>query len=372
VAPQTMPVPVMNAAVANSGGGAGATNWGGDPSTIGVTLGASGIVIIRYVVTSAPAPAPAPDGPVAVAEPDPTPTPVVVPAPPKSPSASSDPLDPIVSPAGPSAAGAGLPPGESELFVNGQPQTLSVAAEGQRSKPALLFSAEGWQLQLSSVGYGSNPIGLSRQRSLVFESAQSGGRQSGIWAQGDPMAVFGGSGFRPNSNIRFYILPNVLLGQTVSNAAGAYSGRLAVPSNLPSGPYTLQVNGYAPDGAVRSLNIGITIRALRPAQIKVAKARVFFDPLSANLSSAGKSHLRSLVKRTGSNGIKTVAVGYVQPTARIDNDQSLSTQRARNLARYLRSIGLEGTYVTLGKGVASQQGATARRVTVKVTYRDVK
>lgn len=366
--PQTMPIPVMNAAAANSGGGAGATNWGGDPSTIGVTLGASGIVILRYVVTSAPAPAPA--GPVAVAEPDPTPTPAAVLAPPSSPSIAANPLDPLADPPNPNTPRTSLSPGGTALFLNGSPQSLSIAAQGQRNPSALLFSAQGWQLQLSSVGYGNQPIDLGPQQSLVLESQKSGGGQSGRWAQADPMAVFGGSGFRPNSPIRLYLLPNSFMGQVVSNAAGAYAGRLEVPANLPSGPYTLQVNGFAPDGSVRSLSVGVTVRSLSPAKIKVAKTRVFFDPLSANLSSASRSHLRAMVKRTGHNGIKTVAVGYVQPTARIDNDQSLSMKRAKNLANYLRSIGLKGTYVTLGKGVASQQGATARRVTVKVTYRD--
>ena len=90
---------------------------------------------------------------------------------------------------------------------------------------------------------------------------------------------------------------------------------------------------------------------------------------AAGWGSRGGALLRRLVGRTGRDVIKTLAYGYVQPTARIDNDQSLSIRRARTLVRYLRSIGVQGSFVSLGKGTARQQGATARRVSVKVVYR---
>jgi len=52
----TLPVPVMNAATANSGGGAGAVNWSNTSAPIGATAGANGIVIVRYVRSSPPHP----------------------------------------------------------------------------------------------------------------------------------------------------------------------------------------------------------------------------------------------------------------------------------------------------------------------------
>lgn len=62
-------------------------------------------------------------------------------------------------------------------------------------------------------------------------------------------------------------------------------------------------------------------------------------------------------------------VGYVQPTTTTENDQSLSTRRARKVARFLRSLGLTGVYLVRGDGVAQEYGATARRVNVTVSYR---
>jgi outer membrane protein OmpA-like peptidoglycan-associated protein len=66
-------------------------------------------------------------------------------------------------------------------------------------------------------------------------------------------------------------------------------------------------------------------------------------------------------------GIRTVVHGFVQQAGTSANDQSLSTQRARNAAAYLRSRGLSGSYVVRGDGVAGP-GDTDRRVNVTVRY----
>ena len=66
-------------------------------------------------------------------------------------------------------------------------------------------------------------------------------------------------------------------------------------------------------------------------------------------------------------GVRTVVLGFVQETATTSNDDSLSTQRARAVASYLRDRGLKGAYVIRGDGVAGP-GDAARRVNVNVTY----
>lgn len=366
------PVPTMNPAAANSGGGAGATTWGGDPSgtPIGITLGASGIVIIRYLQTTPapappapapPAPAPADDGLVAVA--------VVTPSPTPTPSSPWTVLDPTLSASNPSTPRVTLPPGGSSLFVGGAPQSLSVSSGGGRVPASLSISGQGWDLFIEARGDTNRPVPLGPQGSLVLQSLQGTRSPAGPSAFVDPSTVLRGSGYQPNTPIRFYLLPGTYIGQLMTNASGSYAGSLAIPANLQAGSATLQVNGFAPDGSVRSLNLGVNVTALQPARIKVATTRIFFAPLSAELSPASKRSLRRLVGRTGRDVIKTLAYGYVQPTARIDNDQSLSIRRARTLVRYLRSIGVQGSFVSLGKGTARQQGATARRVSVKVVYR---
>ncbi len=64
-----------------------------------------------------------------------------------------------------------------------------------------------------------------------------------------------------------------------------------------------------------------------------------------------------------------MTTGYVQPTTSTANDEELSTQRARSVAAYLRSIGVTGPSIAKGDGIAAQAGATARRAQVTITYR---
>ncbi len=124
------------------------------------------------------------------------------------------------------------------------------------------------------------------------------------------------------------------------------------------------------DFTVRSLSIGVLVKLTAPA---VAAARtstkVFFEPLSAYLTGNGEAALRALVKKTGRNPIRTVSIGFVQPTATTDNDSSLSLLRAKNVAAFMRSIGVKGVFVARGNGAASEAGAAARRVNVSIAYR---
>jgi outer membrane protein OmpA-like peptidoglycan-associated protein len=66
--------------------------------------------------------------------------------------------------------------------------------------------------------------------------------------------------------------------------------------------------------------------------------------------------------------VKSVVVGYVQPTNNASNDQSLSTDRARAVASYLQSQGVKGVFSVRGDGRAKEVGAKARRVNISVTY----
>ena len=96
---------------------------------------------------------------------------------------------------------------------------------------------------------------------------------------------------------------------------------------------------------------------------------MFFEPLSADLTVDGEAALRALVEKTGKNPIRTVSIGFVQPTTTTDNDSSLSLLRAKNVAAFMRSMGVKGVFVARGNGAANEAGAAARRVNVSIAYR---
>ena len=134
-----------------------------------------------------------------------------------------------------------------------------------------------------------------------------------------------------------------------------------------AGDQTLQANGFSPSGVVRSLSLGITVIPARVVTTKTEKGNVLFEPLSTVISPQGQATLNALVRKARKQGVRTVVVGFVQETATTSNDDSLSTQRARNVASYLRDRGLKGAYAIRGDGVAGT-GDKARRVNVSVTY----
>ena len=169
--------------------------------------------------------------------------------------------------------------------------------------------------------------------------------------------------------MKFYILPSTYLGSLMTDPAGSFSGTVPVPAGITPGSYTLQMNGYSPSSQVRSLSIGVVVKSTS-AKVRTSKAslRVLFAPMSAHLTASGKSHLKALVKKTGTNASAIASVGYVQKSGASSNDQSLSTARAKNVASYLRSLGLKGAYTVRGDGVGGPTSAD-RRVVVTVTYR---
>jgi len=222
-------------------------------------------------------------------------------------------------------------------------------------------------MELEGRGDRDDPLGLTAKQGLVLQSQSSLRSGDRTQATVQPVAVSKGTGFKPNSQVRFYMLPDRTIGTITTDRAGSYSASVPIPPGLAPGVHTVQVNGYATDGAVRSLSLGVVVQ--QPARAaKTSTVRVFFTPMSAELTGASKARLRALVKRTGKSLVSASVVGYVQPTSITANDQSLSNRRARVVADFLRSLGVKGDFEVRGSGVATQNGATARRVNVSVTY----
>ncbi|NQW72540.1 MAG: OmpA family protein [Actinobacteria bacterium] len=182
-----------------------------------------------------------------------------------------------------------------------------------------------------------------------------------------PLAVSSGTGFKAGSPVRMYILPSTYIGELMADASGNYSGSLPVPVGVLAGDQTLQANGFSPSGAVRSLSLGIEVKRGREVTTKAEKGSVFFEPLSTVISPQGEATLNGLVRKAKKQGVRTVVLGFVQETTTTSNDGSLSTQRARAVASYLRDRGLKGAYSVRGDGVGGP-GDAARRVNVNVTY----
>ena len=326
------------------------------------------------LVVSAPAPTSSSGGgasPPLTSTSTEAPAPVVVPSPSPSVDASSN-LDPIQNRENGSVPAGGVPVGQSVLLVNGVPTGVRVVPNAPSGATGLDVSGDGFFMRISGRGGDGDPLGLGGQAQLVLQSLQSIARssvsgQGAACVVGRPLAESSGSGFKAGTQVKLYLLPGTLLGTFAVDGSGEYSGSVPVPVGLPLGGQTLQANGYAPSGAVRSVSLGVQVVPVKQSVSRKASAQVFFAPNSPVISAQGKRALNALARRAGTSGQGTVVVGFVQQTSSTSNDQSLSTQRARNVAAYLKSKGVKGAYQVRGDGVAGP-GNDARRVNITITY----
>ena len=139
-----------------------------------------------------------------------------------------------------------------------------------------------------------------------------------------------------------------------------------MPADIELGRHTLQANALGSDNNVRSLSIGVVFEA--PAKmLRTAKATVSFDPLSAALTPTAKKELLSLAKKTKGTATGGFAIGFVQKDGNPANNASLSKQRARVIAAFLKANGVTAPLTTRGNGVLSKK-ETGRIATVSVSY----
>lgn len=358
----------------------GRAAWSGSPASdqrgTGYVRGAGSIADMGAVevTTTAPSPTPSPSpspggGGAATGEP-------VAPSAAPSPVASGtsvqvDPLGPLTNSSNPLIPATGVPAGQSVFLVDGKSTVVTQRTSGGKRPTGLLFSGDGMNMSLQGRGDTDGSLGLTSGQALVLESQQSPKARSGWFAKTrvQPVALSSGDGFKAKSPVEFYLLPGRSLGSLTTDASGAYKGSVPIPEGIEPGVYTLQVNGFAPSGAVRSLSLGVLVKAPGAAPMtQHASAVVLFDAMSSRLTPAGKADLARLARKVGSAKAQVIVVGLVQPSGLSSNDKSLSAARARAVAAYLKSLGVKGDYTVRGGGRASVTGAAARRVDVSINW----
>lgn len=280
-------------------------------------------------------------------------------------------LDPILNGANRNMPAAGVSAGQSLLLEDGVPSRVQVAPNEESSPTGLVASGDGFWMRLSGRGGNGDPLGLGVQAQLVLQSIQSGARSGSTGSTaacvvGRPMAESSGTGFKPGSQVKLFLLPSTELGSIPVGSDGSYSGSVPVPSGLALGAYTLQANGFRPSGLVRSLSLGVQVVPARVAVSRNAVARVTFKSKSSVITARGRKVLNALVRQVGTSSNRTVVVGLVKRNP-ARSDRSLSTKRARAVAAYLKSRGVTGAYRVSGGRTVGKVNA-ARRVTVTITY----
>ena len=287
-------------------------------------------------------------------------------------------LDLITNQSHANVPAAGLPLGQSLLLVSGVPSEVRVVPNTPASPTALVASGDSFSMQVAGRSGNGNLLGLGSAAQLVFQSLQIspqsrsiGLKPSGTSAMcvvGKPMAESSGSGFKPGTDVNLYLLPSTGLGSIQVGANGSFSGSVPVPAGLAAGAHTLQVNGFSPSGAVRSLSLGVQVVPARLGVTRKASARVVFKPKSSALSARGRKVLNALAKRAGTSSNHAVVVKFAQKKSPTKKERTVSARQARNVAAFLKSKGVKGSYVIRAERAAGS-GNHGRRVNVTATYR---
>jgi outer membrane protein OmpA-like peptidoglycan-associated protein len=97
---------------------------------------------------------------------------------------------------------------------------------------------------------------------------------------------------------------------------------------------------------------------------------VFFKPMSSTLTKEARKALRNMVNNLpdGATVRRINVTGFVQPAGFSWNNKSLSEARAKNVKRFLKTLGVKGQWKIAARGEDKDSTAKARRVKVVVKY----
>jgi uncharacterized repeat protein (TIGR02543 family) len=279
-------------------------------------------------------------------------------------------LDPITNDANPNIPAKGSLPSSSVLLT-------TIGASGSSTQSInVAFTVDAGRVQTpdfslslaSRYASATDTPGTPGSLTLYSRTTNVRSQSRAATKSSEPTLDTAGTGFKAGTPLRVYLLPNTLVGELTADAAGNFSASIPVPSGLTPGAQIMQINGFANDGSVRSLSIGVVVKsvAASPAVMQ-ARASVQFASGSAKLTRSGQSQLRNLVSRTGKSGAMSV-VGFARGQKLTASAKTLSDARARAVASYLRGLGLKGSYTVRGVWVVGGSVSTGQRVTVVVSY----
>jgi hypothetical protein len=136
-------------------------------------------------------------------------------------------------------------PGTSTVNTSGTPTTVSTRVVQDTS---LVMTGPDFTLSLRGVDSTGTPLPIEN---MAVQLERSG------------RASTSGSGFAPGSIVSVFIFgPNgqpILLGTVVVRPDGTFDTSLPIPSSLPPGNYTLQVNGVDAQYRPRTVQLGVQI-----------------------------------------------------------------------------------------------------------------
>lgn len=162
---------------------------------------------------------------------------------------------PVAAPVLPPTPGTpAAPTGTGVQIVDGEQRPITMTRPSPRTgdlgTPAgtLRFADGPFSVDLLALDEEGSPLELDAEGRLVIVA--------GAYAD------VSGEGFRPGTTADVWLMSTpILLGEVLVGPDGTFSARLPIPDGIQPGPHTIQLNGVANDGSVRTLSVGVVVRA---------------------------------------------------------------------------------------------------------------
>jgi phosphodiesterase/alkaline phosphatase D-like protein len=273
----------------------------------------------------------------------------------------------VVSPPATTPSAPGLPPlvpiapnpappvGYGQAASNGGPFSTYVLTF-QQAIGAEILTLKSWDLKLRAVGVDGTIKILINNNQVVFDKGT--------------FVRLTGTGFMPNSLVAVHLFSEpIAIGNIVTDANGAFDASLPIRDYGLVGLHTIQVNGYSPDGLVRTANLPVIFRV---TAVKSASASFTFNPDSSLITAKTLAAVKAFIKQIpkGATNVKIGAIGYIySPIAKISKTEvALSQARANAIVAQLKKLGLTGGFKAYGAGRSLPSNPTPRRVDVVISY----
>jgi outer membrane protein OmpA-like peptidoglycan-associated protein len=248
-----------------------------------------------------------------------------------------------------------------------KPGRVSVInAEGEAVRSSV-ERVNGTDIRIRAQGSSSNI------QAVDSDGVRPLGSQGAIEVEEEGFVRLGGSGFQPNSTVEVWMFSDpTFVGVVQTDAEGNYNSLLQMPDALQPGEHTLQSAGTARNGTEIAASAGLRVTQAENASgtagsnQRELKTTVYFDRMSSHLDAADRKKLDRIATKVGNRSTRVNITGYVQASSDTSNDKSLSTARARAVAKYLRSKGVRGTFTVRGVGVFDGPSDKARSARVEI------
>ena len=229
-------------------------------------------------------------------------------------------------------------------FVTLNGSQISAVVQPNSNVNGIEVIASGWRLAISASGEDGQAAPLNAQQQLLIQDSQR--------------VYVGGSGFKPNSEVRIFLFSTVIsLGTTTTDSKGEFAGLYEIKGELAEGKHTVQVNGVSPENDLRSASIPAIFaktKSTKPATPTgnggSGAIKTIVIPFAFNKYSIDKKQIE-ILKSIDAKSLSEVKIyGYAQPSS-TQAAIALSLNRAIEVKKSVSQILSVKKYTTLGLGV---------------------